>query len=406
MLKINIVKNQHYVSRGILKHFSDKDKKVYELFISKKIVSRKAIDNTMSQKFVYEHTDLEKNLIENLFSGFESKVFPIIDDLINRLEEDYGDGKDIEKYKKTIYNIMPIVLLFYFRSGALLKEYSMNAENPKDTRVERMLLNIVDWDYLRGLNNTICKHYECSIIVDEKGRFLLSDQYISTVALKYKNNFSNSSNRQIGMKETMLLLPLSSKFYIVFFNGNNPYYVKNNYFSVLDDISVQQINNVIFKNSYVKCVSKDVKELERLKNSFSCSSPVKTIMLYKDGYIEDFINKKEVFLYEKDLDIKENFIKYIAIYNEKIKNKMSRNDPCVCGSMKKFKKCCIDKYEAIAEIITAIKNPSIVNYTIDGVTTVEKNIVEYKGIQENLSNQHDKEMLEQLQKLCNKNDIT
>lgn len=44
-----------------------------------------------------------------------------------------------------------LALLFYFRSGALLKEYSMDSENPKEVKVERMLLNIMDVGYIRGL---------------------------------------------------------------------------------------------------------------------------------------------------------------------------------------------------------------------------------------------------------------
>lgn len=36
-------KKQHYVSQGILKHFADQQKKIYELFIDKSIVTKKAL---------------------------------------------------------------------------------------------------------------------------------------------------------------------------------------------------------------------------------------------------------------------------------------------------------------------------------------------------------------------------
>lgn len=98
----------------------------------------------------------------------------------------------------------------------------MDANEPKIIRVERMLQNILNLEYILGLTGTIWNAYECGIIVDEKERFLLSDQYVSTVALKFKNRFSNASNRQIGMSETMILIPLSSRFYIAFFSGNKP----------------------------------------------------------------------------------------------------------------------------------------------------------------------------------------
>ena len=222
MIEIGITKKQHYVSQGILKHFADQQKKIYELFIDKSIVTKKSIVDTMSQNYVYEHSKIEKNSIEDLFAKFESKAFPLIDSLITEIEEYCRDGDNIIPFKDKIDSIIPYVLLFYFRSGALLREYSMDAENPKEVRVERMLLNIMDVGYIRGLRNTICNCYKCAIICDEEEKLLLSDQYVSTVALKYKNRFSNASNRQIGMKDTMILIPLSSKFYIVFFYGRCP----------------------------------------------------------------------------------------------------------------------------------------------------------------------------------------
>lgn len=35
VIELEITKNQHYVSQGILKHFSDEQNKVFELFIEK-----------------------------------------------------------------------------------------------------------------------------------------------------------------------------------------------------------------------------------------------------------------------------------------------------------------------------------------------------------------------------------
>ena len=142
MIEIGITKKQHYVSQGILKHFADQQKKIYELFIDKSIVTKKSIVDTMSQNYVYEHSKIEKNSIEDLFAKFESKAFPLIDSLITEIEEYCRDGDNIIPFKDKIDSIIPYVLLFYFRSGALLREYSMDAENPKEVRVERMLLNL------------------------------------------------------------------------------------------------------------------------------------------------------------------------------------------------------------------------------------------------------------------------
>ncbi|MCD4714205.1 MAG: SEC-C domain-containing protein, partial [Clostridiales bacterium] len=39
-------------------------------------------------------------------------------------------------------------------------------------------------------------------------------------------------------------------------------------------------------------------------------------------------------------DIKKNYVDTVTV---RIENKIGRNDPCPCGSGKKYKKCCIDK---------------------------------------------------------------
>lgn len=406
MIEIGITKKQHYVSQGILKHFADQQKKIYELFIDKSIVTKKSIVDTMSQNYVYEHSKIEKNSIEDLFAKFESKAFPLIDSLITEIEEYCRDGDNIIPFKDKIDSIIPYVLLFYFRSGALLREYSMDAENPKEVRVERMLLNIMDVGYIRGLRNTICNCYKCAIICDEEEKLLLSDQYVSTVALKYKNRFSNASNRQIGMKDTMILIPLSSKFYIVFFYGRCPVYIKENKFVKLDEKEVQEINDVIYQNSYVKCVGKTEDELERVKNvHFETFSPTKCIMKYSDGSIQDRIIKREVFFYEEDKDMNAHSFDYMSTYKTSIEGKIGRNDKCVCGSGKKYKKCCISKYEKAARILQDIYNQKNVDYTIPGARVVEDSILEYEGPQEKLKNKHDKDIIEKIIELSEKEEI-
>lgn len=406
MIEIGITKKQHYVSQGILKHFADQQKKIYELFIDKSIVTKKSIVDTMSQNYVYEHSKIEKNSIEDLFAKFESKAFPLIDSLITEIEEYCRDGDNIIPFKDKIDSIILYVLLFYFRSGALLREYSMDAENPKEVRVERMLLNIMDVGYIRGLRNTICNCYKCAIICDEEEKLLLSDQYVSTVALKYKNRFSNASNRQIGMKDTMILIPLSSKFYIVFFYGRCPVYIKENKFVKLDEKEVQEINDVIYQNSYVKCVGKTEDELERVKNvHFETFSPTKCIMKYSDGSIQDRIIKREVFFYEEDKDMNAHSFDYMSTYKTSIEGKIGRNDKCVCGSGKKYKKCCISKYEKAARILQDIYNQKNVDYTIPGARVVEDSILEYEGPQEKLKNKHDKDIIEKIIELSEKEEI-
>lgn len=389
-----ITRNQHYVSRGIQKQFADTKNKVYELFIEKDNLSKKNYNKTMAQNFVYEHPKLSTNYLEKLFSDIEDVYIPKIDSCIAKIEKENLSRINYSQFILRVKEMLPIFMIFYFRSGALLYEYSFSSENPKLDRVERMILNIFNGRYLWGLCETISKFYESAVIVDEKERFLLSDQYISTVALSYKNKFSNASNRQIGMKDTMILLPLSAKYYVVFYHGKKPNYISKEKFCVLDDIDVAEINNVIYQNSYVKCIAKKQEAFDMLEK-ITLYSPTKTMMLYNDGTVKDYVSKREVFLYKNDRDMNENSIRYIDDYILKIKGKVGRNSKCICGSGKKYKQCCMRKYEEVKKIIYGVENQDRDLYTIPNVRMAEDAIEIFIGKEEGL-NESDKLILDRV----------
>lgn len=53
------------------------------------------------------------------------------------------------------------------------------------------------------------------------------------------------------MKDTMILLPLSAKFYVVFYHGKKSDFIAKERYCLLNDINVAKINNVIYQNLYV-----------------------------------------------------------------------------------------------------------------------------------------------------------
>lgn len=335
-----------------------------------------------------------------MFSYAEGMMIPTLDKIVVNIEQGYRTEKECINHFDEIKEILPFVLMFYFRSGALLHEYEFSSENPKLDRVERMLLDLFDVKYIVGLCKTILNCYEFAIIIDEQERFLISDQYLSTVALRYKNRFSNASNRQIGMKDTMILLPLSAKFYMVFYNGRVPSYIIRDRFNVLSDETVREINNVIYQNSYVKCVGKYEDELIRVKDiEMGEYSPTECIMKYEDGSIKDYVTKKEVFLYDEDKDMCKNSINYMMDYEKKIKGKMQRNDLCICNSGKKYKKCCMKKYETAQRIVQDIRNPKAVNYSIPGGIVSEMAIEVFSGKETEMKNSKNKDLIKQMEEM-------
>ena len=76
-----------------------------------------------------------------------------------------------------------------------------------------------------------------------------------------------------------------------------------------------------------------------------------------------------------------------------------------CGSGKKYKKCCISKYEKAARILQDIYNQKNVDYTIPGAGFLDDSILEYEGPQEKLKNKHDKDIIEKIIELSEKEEI-
>lgn len=152
----------------------------------------------------------------------------------------------------------------------------------------------------------------------------------------------------------------------------------------------------------MKCVGKYEDELHRVKDiSVESTDPTKCIMQYSDGTIQDRILKREVFMYDADKDMNQHYVEYMVTYTQKIRGKVGRNDKCICGSGKKYKKCCMAKYEAAAHVMQGIENPKSVDYTLKGAVFTEESVLEYKGPEGEITNEKDKSILNEIKKIMN-----
>ncbi|MCR5430428.1 MAG: DUF4238 domain-containing protein [Eubacterium sp.] len=375
-------KKQHYISQGILKEFAE-NKKIVELYLDKKKIVKKSIRNVMCQNNVFEHPFLSDNKIEKAFAELESSSILLIRKLIKDINNGYLNYSSIDNYIEDIQKLIPYALIFYFRSGALLQEYSFDSLRPKNVKVERMLKNIRDNNYINDLTKTIINCYECSILVDEKERLFISDQYLSTASLSCKHKFTNYSCRQIGLIDTMILLPLSSKIYIVFYNGNKPQFLKKREIITLNNEEVERINRVIIENAYHFCCGEKEEEFNKyLDNIDGAILPGKTIATQENGVIRGYNTKKQVFFYEIDNEVFTYFEKYVSDYQTKIQGKIRRNNMCYCGSGKQYKKCCKEKMERTMQVFEELQEMK--NYTIPSANVVERPILDYTGYEDSL----------------------
>ena len=363
-------KKQHYISQGLLRLFSDNGTHIYECSIPHHKVYRANISNAMEENCTYEYPLLEENTLEKAFADIEASFIPEISSIVN-------DVTFSQKSVPDIYNqVSPwfeIFLLFYYRSGAVLSEFCYGIDDStikKQLRVRRLLEVITTRSYLKKLANALRNGYSFSLLHSGDGCFVISDQYIATVALAYKNEFINTSNRAIGMKETMILLPLSSSLYIALFNGKAPDYIKANQLCCLTKSELFQINTIIYHNSFNKCAASSREILEELgKEEFFSYGAVEVFWGGENGNTGGCTKKKEIFFYHEDEDICTYHMQYALKYRDLLDcfgKAHLRNIKCPCGSGKKFKACCLTKYMRSFQALEETQNPALQNYHIPG----------------------------------------
>ena len=293
--------------------------------------------------------------------------------MISLLNDIGNDNCRVNEIRENVFINLRTILIFYYRSGALLNEYHFDKVE-KHERVVPLLKKILDIPYLERMCEMINECYDFAIIKSEN-EFLISDQYVSTVALSIKNRFFSKSNRHMGLKGVMILIPVTSSYYVVYFNGRVPDYIKNNEINTLNKNEVKEINGVIINNSYKKCVGNKESILEEAMGLFEYQS---NLCISAGGPKGSFgsNNKKEVFFYKEHKVIWEFFVSmdWTAFIGTE------RNDKCKCGSDKKFKKCCINKFNGANRIMKEIEfNNNTDLYRINGRNIVEKRINEFSS---------------------------
>lgn len=362
---------QHYIPQGILKHFKFEGKSIFLCRVPEKSVFLSAISDAMEEKYFYEHPLLPENTIENALRVFDTEYINTLDCLIDKIEKNEISLYEIySEMSKMFQN----VLKMYYRSGALHYEFSYLAtENEaKMVGLNRFLQVVGTSGYLSNLSDTLKKGYDFCLIESENKEFIISDQYISTAALAYKSQFANASNRTIGLRDTMILIPLSSQFYFCLFNGRHkPDYIKAKEHVRLSEDQVFSVNSIIFRNAFNRCAGRSEAILKELCDIKQFETDARSVFSGdENGNLKFYCTtKKEIFFYEEDEDIASNVIHYYMTYRNALVNSNKshiRNIICPCGSGKKYKECCLEKHRIAYEAIQATQRKNQPDYKISG----------------------------------------
>ena len=349
---MNRTKKQHYISNSILDNFF-KTNKIHEYNLKKHSDYDCSTDNSMCCSDIYESDLFEDNKLEDafaqLYDGQFANTLSEIDNLL--LNNQVKSAIDLLKHNFYFY------VVSYYKSLASLVRLSKNdnhilEKNKSTTRMFKLITNI---DYMKRMSIILTNCYDIYIIKSNDSNFVLCDQFISTASNYFNGMFSNISNRDIGVKGSIILFPVSIDYYFLLYDKtmNKSINMIPNSINILSKQETEKINNIIYNNATEKiCTLKDKKYSFQNVNSYGDES---VYMVYSNLSSQGYKKKKEIFYSEGEQDLYKLFSdlewgKYI---------KLGKNEKCFCGSGKKFKKCCFDKVERCKLIMSNIKNKSI-----------------------------------------------
>ncbi len=346
MAKTNRTKKQHYIAQGIIREIFNSNN-IYEKNLHNGKIYKGSVNNTMCMSNSYEFPLLDDNFLEDLFAR---SIDPYSSQLINKLKKLLDDEKYMDA-KNMIFKNIRMFLINYYKSVTSMIHMSKEISKKDDSSIVRMINKIFNMPYIDRISDLLCTCYDFAIIKSNNSNFVLSDQYISTCSLKFMGRFVNLSNREIGLKNTVVLLPISKDYYGVFINGELPsdFNIDLNSMNNLTENQTKTINSIIFNNSYDKCISLNEEDLLVLKKENSTCGDSMAIAKFSSGNSAAFKIKQEVFFTKDEYDLYQYFEKYE--WADKKFKECGVNQLCPCGSNKKYKKCCRDKVERCSRII-------------------------------------------------------
>ncbi len=382
-------KKQHYIAQCIINTFIE-DKDLYEKLVDNNNVYKTAVRNSMCHNNSYEYVLFKDNTLENYFAKrVDNKTAIAIKNIIKLIEND-----DVDKaYKEVCNNLWYFIVGYYKSISSLVRMSAKNNQIDQASSITQMLIRIFNEKYISRLITVMATGYRFAIIKSVGGNFIMCDQYISTCSTAYKGKFTNISSRDIGVKDTIILIPFNSHYYGILYNGNTKSLkIIEKRINILNEENENIINQVIYDNATFKILGTNKEKMKNIKKSNNISGDITATAIFSDHSTITYKVKKEVFL---DKEEKE-FYKYWESYEwTKMKN-IGRNDKCKCGSGLKYKKCCKEKVERSFNIINEMHNH-------------QKNIIINKelGIEEPIlmPESKNKEMQDLLENLKKNNDV-
>ena len=373
--------NQHYIPCCVLKFFKESDdvynknqKRIFHVIHRSGKVFPSTVDRIMSGEYFYEHPNFALNRVEDELKLYEDWYSPRHGKFV-ALVDKYNDGHaKFSEVKNEAFKLVEPMILMHLRSGAMMYELNFwQREHRTMNGIYQMLERVRNRNYTTAFAQTLINFYDFCIIQSNNKDFIISDQFLSSAALSFKAQFMNATNRSIGQKDLIVLLPLSKSYYLCFYDGNKPDYIRANQLRKLNEIQTNEINKMIINNSYMQSAAPSFDLLYTAVKHYKDASP--RGFYYGGGGAE---LRKEVFFYDDD----EKIWDFVRFFHSHVEFRdVKKNELCPCGTGKVFGDCCRYKVRAFDNFMDRVeiqsKNKYLNPYTIDGCFFRELNITEY-----------------------------
>lgn len=376
--------NQHYVPCCVLKFFKESDyplnkkhKRIFHVLHNRNQIYQSTIDKVMSGRFFYENSEIPINRVEKSLQKFESWYSNMHGKMIGLIREYEAGTVKFSIVRDNIFNLLEPMIRMHLRSGAIMYELNYWQErNRPNYSLFRMLDRLLQRNYSYDFAYTLIKFYDLCILKSNNGNFIISDQFISIASLSFKARFMNATNRTVGLKDVIILLPLSKHYYICFYNGNKPSFIRSNQIKQLTLEQTEELNVVIMNNSYMQTAGPSFEILNRALTHYNDEGP--TAVYYGGGRFNGGAElRKEVFYYEKDRLIYE----FVTTLDYRRYMNVGKNESCPCNSGKTFGECCRYKVREFDRFMDRLKiqdeNKHYDPYGIPDCHFREQNIFEY-----------------------------
>lgn len=207
-----VTKKQHYYPRCLLKHFANDDKKVFVYIRQGDKIERMNYEKICASTYTYESDDQVDNVLEQKLGKYESKIEPIIDDIINNcMTNNFSVSKEDQQ------ELFQYLWLQYLRTDAGRILFVNLFENMFSYNPRKKPLDLKEIEENKEKINRFNKVLKEENKLEKVLKFFTKNNNVNFHIAMSIDNLLTSDNPVIGTDNwKQIMLPIAPRICIVF----------------------------------------------------------------------------------------------------------------------------------------------------------------------------------------------